>query len=120
MPKDWRVAVLWGAVIVFAAWILWWASAGYPLDGPICFDEITRENCPRYNVIVYSLWRFAELVSHWAALIAAIFTGALTIFAVRLWRSTDKLWKTTDDSLKHAEIASKKELRAYAALSRSG
>ena len=84
MPKDWRVAVVWGAVIVFAAWILWWALADYPLDGPICFDEITRENCPRYNVIVYSLWRFAELVSHWPALIAAIFTGALTIFAVRL------------------------------------
>src|SRR5262249_9089548 len=69
MPKDWRVAVLWGAVVVFAAWILWWASAGYPLDGPICLDEITKENCPRFNVIVYSLWRFAELVSHWAALI---------------------------------------------------
>src|SRR5262249_62221212 len=51
MPKDWRVAVLWGAVVVFAAWILWWASAGYPLDGPICLDEITKENCPRFYVI---------------------------------------------------------------------
>src|SRR5215471_19290204 len=60
MPKDWRVAVLWGAVVVFAAWILWWASAGYPLDGPICLDEITKESCPRFNVIVYSLWRFAR------------------------------------------------------------
>jgi len=113
MPKDWRVVVLWGAVVVFAAWILWWTSAGYPLDGPICLDETAKENCPHYNVIAYSAWRFAELVSHWAALIAAIFTGTLAIFTVRLWRSTDKLWRTTNDTLKHAQSTSKKQLRAY-------
>src|SRR5690242_10353391 len=114
MPKDWRVVVLWGGVVVFAAWILWWASAGYPLDGPICLDESSvKENCPRYNVALYSAWRLAEFASHWAALIAALSVAVLAVFTARLWVSTDRLWSVTHKALERAERSSRKEMRAY-------
>ncbi len=113
MARDWRIAVLWLGVVVFAGWILWWAWSGYPLDAPICFDESTKDNCPHYNVIAYSAWLLAEFASHWAALITALFTGVLAIFAARLWRSTDRLWSVGNETQKRAERTSKKESRAY-------
>jgi hypothetical protein len=60
-----------------------------------------------------SAWYIGELANHWAALITALFTGILAIFAARLWRSTDKLWNVTNQTLAHTEETSKKELRAY-------
>jgi hypothetical protein len=114
MPKAWRVVVLSAGVVVVAAWILWWASAGYPLDGPICLDGSSiKDDCPRYNVALYSAWRFAEFASHWAALIAALSVVVLAIFTVRLWLSTDRLWSVTHKALERAERSAKKEMRAY-------
>jgi hypothetical protein len=112
MFKDWRILVIWAGVIVFAAWILWWASAGYPPDGPVCFDRASND-CPRFNVIVYTAWQTAEFARHWAALIAAVFIGVLAIFAARLWRTTQQLSSVTHDTRIQAERKSKKELRAY-------
>ena len=79
MLRDWRNVVLWCAVVSYACWIWWWASAGYPLEGPICFGADAQDNCPNYNVVFYSAWQIAEFVSHWAALITAIFIGILAI-----------------------------------------
>jgi hypothetical protein len=116
MSKDWRVVVFCIAIVVVAVWILWWESAGYPLDGAICVDEAINDNCPRYNVILYTFWRVADFVSHWAALIAAVSAAIIAVFAVRLWRSTENLSNVAHDVLKLAERRAKKELRPYLAV----
>jgi hypothetical protein len=120
MLRDWRNVVLWGAVVAFACWIFWWASAGYPLEGPICPVASAKDGCTNYNVIFYSAWQIAEFASHWAALLTAIFIVYLAIFTARLWRSIDKLWRVTHTTMEHAGHASKNELRAYISVEPQG
>jgi hypothetical protein len=97
----------------------WWASAGFPLEGPMCFGASAQDNCTNYNVIFYSAWQIAEFASHWAGLITAIFIVFLAIATARLWRS--KLWRATYATMQHSGRASKNELRAYVGVaSRSG
>jgi hypothetical protein len=120
MLRDWRKVVLWGAVVFYACWILWWASAGYPLEGPICFGAGAKEDCANYNVIFYSAWQIAEFASHWAALITAIFIAFLAIVTARLWGSIEKLWRATYATMRHAGRASKNELRAYVGVEPEG
>jgi len=79
MLRDWRKIVLWGAVVFYACWILWWVSAGYPLEGPICSGAGAKEDCTNYNVIFYSAWQIAEFASHWAALLTAGFIGRFRV-----------------------------------------
>jgi hypothetical protein len=120
MLRDWRNVVLWGAVVFYACWMWWWASAGFPLEGPICFDASAKDNCTNYNVIFYSAWQITEFVSHWAALITAIFIAFLAIATARLWRSMEKLWRATYATMQHSGRASKNELRAYVGVEPEG
>ncbi|HTE76521.1 MAG TPA: hypothetical protein VK653_07235 [Xanthobacteraceae bacterium] len=120
MARDWRHFVFWlGVGVVGAAiWAWWWAISGF--TSPICPEAGATGHCLSQNDIRAwtswisdSVWYIGELANHWAALIAALFTGILAIFASRLWRSTDKLWNVTNQTLTHTEQTSKKELRAY-------
>lgn len=118
-----RHFVFWlGAVVVGAAiWVAWWATLGFP--SPICAEAGAADHCLSYDqirgwtsLISDFVWNVAELANDWAALIAAIFAGILAIFAIRLWRSTDKLWSVTNKTLEHAEQTTIKQLRAYLAV----
>jgi hypothetical protein len=120
MLRDWRNVVLWCAVVFHLCWIWCWESAGYPLEGPICFGANAQDNCPNYNVVFYSAWQIAEFVSHWAALITAIFIGILAIATVRLWRSVERLWRATYATMQHAGRGPKNELRAYVGVEPEG
>ena len=120
MLRDWRKVVLWGAVVFYACWFWWWASAGYPLEGPICPVAIAKDDCPNYNTLFYSAWQIAEFASHWAALITAIFIVFLAIATARLWRSVEKLWRATYATMQQAGPASKSELRAYVSVEPDG
>lgn len=120
MLRDWRNVVLWCAVVFYACWMWWWASAGYPLEGPICFGANAQDNCSNYNVVFYSAWQIAEFVSHWAALLTAIFIGILATATVRLWRSVERLWRATYATMQHAGRGSKNELRAYVGVEPEG
>jgi hypothetical protein len=113
MIKGWRNLLLWGGCAFFGGWILWWASAGYPLEGPICPSESTNDNCARYNVIFYSAWQIAQFASHWSVLITAAATVAIGYFTLTLKRSTDKLWSATNDSAKIAERSLTEIERAF-------
>jgi hypothetical protein len=120
MLRDWRNVVLWGAVVFYACWMWWWASAGFPLEGPMCFGASAQDNCTNYNVIFYSAWQIAEFASHWAGLITAIFIVFLAIATARLWRSMEKLWRATYATMQHSGRASKNELRAYVGVEPEG
>ena len=120
MLRDWRKIVLWGAVVFYACWIWWWASAGYPLEGPICPDAAARDNCTNYNVVLYSAWQIAEFASHWAALLTAGFIAFLAIVTARLWRSVEKLWRASYATMENARSAPKGELRAYVGVEPDG
>jgi len=120
MAKDWRHFVFWlGVGVVGAAiWAWWWAISGF--TSPICPEAGATGHCMSQDDIRAwtswtsdSAWYIGELANHWAALITALFTGVLAIFAARLWRSTDRLWSVSNETRKHAERTSKKELRAY-------
>jgi hypothetical protein len=120
MARDWRHFVFWlGVGVVGAAiWAWWWAISGF--TSPICPETGATGHCLSQDDIRAwtswtsdSAWYIGELANHWAALITALFTGILAIFAARLWRSTDKLWNVTNQTLTHTEQTSRKELRAY-------
>jgi hypothetical protein len=117
MARDWRHFVFWlGVGVVGAAiWAWWWAISGF--TNPICPEAGATDHCLSQDDIRAwtsdAAWHIGELANHWAALITALFTGILAIFAARLWRSTDKLWNVTNQTLTHTEQTSKKELRAY-------
>jgi hypothetical protein len=52
--------------------------------------------------------------------IVGVFTIVLAGSTIALWLSTKKLWEITDDTLKHAQETSKKELRAYVGVEPAG
>jgi hypothetical protein len=119
MRKGWRF-LFWLAVGVAGAaiWVSWWAASGFSV--PICQDASAADHCLSYDEV--RAWtsqtfdfasRVAARANNWAALIIAIFTAILAIFAVRLWRSTQQLWTVTNRTLQHAEQRSRKELRSY-------
>lgn len=120
MLRDWRKVVLWGAVVFYACWIWWWASAGYPLEGPICLDTAAKDNCTNYNIVLYSAWQIAEFANHWAALLTAIFIASLVIVTARLWRSVEKLWRASHATMENAQRDPKSELRAYVGVEPDG
>jgi hypothetical protein len=120
MARDWRHFVFWlGVGVVGAAiWAWWWAISGF--TSPICAEAGATDHCLSQDDIRAwtswtsdSAWYIGELANHWAALITALFTGILAIFAARLWWSTDKLWNVTNQTLTRTEQTSRKELRAY-------
>jgi hypothetical protein len=122
MRKGLRIP-FWLAVGVVGAaiWVSWWAASGFSV--PICQDASAADHCLSYDEI--RAWtsqtfdlasRVAARANNWAALIIAIFTAVLAIFAVRLWRSTQQLWTVTNRTLQHAEQRSRKELRAYVSI----
>lgn len=62
---------------------------------------------------------FAELIGyldHHAEAITAICTIFVAAFTGTLWWSTRKLWRVTDQTLRHAELTAKQQLRAYVSL----
>jgi hypothetical protein len=78
MLKDRRILLILALVVVFGIWIQWWASEGFPLEYPICGKgENAVANCPSYNILLFSVWRLAELLDPWCVLITAIATGAV-------------------------------------------
>ena len=85
---------------------LWWASSGYPLDGPICPSTGTKDDCTRHNVILYSAWGIAKVADQWGVLITAIATGFIAWFTFTLRNSTERLWLASE---RHSE----RELRAF-------
>lgn len=127
MARDWRYVVfcLGAAVAALGVWVAWWAASGFSV--PICPDAsgtASGTDCLSYDVIRSSVaswlskaadwsWSAAESANHWAALIAAVFTAVLALYAARLWWSTNKLWNVTNRTLEHTQEASRKELRAY-------
>jgi hypothetical protein len=127
MVRNWRYVVFWLGVAVAAlsAWVAWWAVSGFSV--PICPEasgKASGKDCLSYDVIRSSVaswvsqaadwsWSAAESANHWAALIAAVFTAVLALYAARLWWSTNKLWNVTNRTLEHSQEASRKELRAY-------
>lgn len=86
MPRHWHKLLFWGGCAFLAVWILWWASSGYPLDGPICPSENTRDDCPRYDVLSYSAWQIAKFADHWSVLITAAATVAIAWLTITLAR----------------------------------
>lgn len=102
MLKEWRVCLFFLLAVLFAIWILWWASSGFPLAHEICGEGNAADDCPSYNVILYSAWRLAEAADHWGVLITALATGAIGYFTFTLKQSTDKLWQSSEDTLQHA------------------
>jgi len=119
MRKSWRF-VFWLGVLVVGAAVCasWWTTSGFSV--PICRDASVSDHCLGYGDI--RAWanqdrdlapRVATRANTWAALIIAILTAVLAIFAARLWRSTEKLWTITNRTLQRAEQISRKELRAY-------
>jgi hypothetical protein len=81
MPKDRRILLILALVVVFVIWMNWWASWGFPLEYPICGKgENAVANCPSRNILLFSVWRLAELLDPWGVLITAIATGAVAYF----------------------------------------
>ena len=103
MLKDWRKLLFWGGCAFFAGWILWWASSGYPLEGPICPNESAKYDCTSYNVIFYSAWQVAQFATHWSVLITAFATIAMGYFTFTLKESTDKLWIADEKQFTHVK-----------------
>jgi hypothetical protein len=122
MRKSWRFVFWLGVVVVGAAVCAsWWATSGFSV--PICQDASVSGHCSGYDNIRALASEGRELASRiatrantWAALIIAIFTAVLTIFAARLWRSTEKLWTATNRNLQQAEQTSRRALRAYVSI----
>jgi len=79
-------------IVVFAAWIQWWASSGFPLEGRICDGAEPQNNCDSYNVVLYSAWRLAKILEQWGVLISALATLAIAGLAWSLWQSSEKSW----------------------------
>jgi hypothetical protein len=77
----WFLALL---VLLFAAWMHWWASSGFPLEGQICEATNSPKDWNSYNVIFYSAWRLARATDHWSALITGIATVVLAVITRRL------------------------------------
>ena len=102
MLKDRRIVLFWLFVAVCAIWIDWWGSSGFPLQHQICGDTADPNNCPSYNVILYSAWRLAKTADQWSALIAAIATGLIACFAWTLWQANEKMWRTTNEAIQLA------------------
>src|ERR1700734_3821912 len=103
MLKDWRKLLFWGGCAFFAGWILWWASSGYPLEGPICPNESAKYDCTSYNEIFYSAWQVAQFATHWSVLITAFATIAMGYFTFTLKESTDKLWIADEKQFTHVK-----------------
>ena len=84
MLRYWYIFFLAVLVAVFALWIQWWASWDFPLTHQICGDGKAAEDCPSYNVFLYSAWRLAKATDHWSALITAIATGVIAWLTITL------------------------------------
>lgn len=104
LKPKYKLALLFVAVI-FSIWFLWWASAGYPLDGPICYPPDSADNCQRYNVIFYSAWRLALVANYWGVLIGALATIAIAVFTWTLWQEGRKQREVTGNAVAVAECA---------------
>jgi hypothetical protein len=68
-------------------------------DVPITF--VMRERC------------WGDYAHRYSDGIIAVFTVILAGSTIALWLSTHNLWKVTDDTLKHSEKTTQRELRAY-------
>lgn len=68
-------------------------------DVPIPFDA--RVNC------------WGTYIHETAEGITAVFTIILAGSTIALWLSTKRLWKVTDETLRHAEKTTERQLRAY-------
>jgi hypothetical protein len=104
MLNNWRHLLFWGGCAFFAGWILWWASSGYPLEGPICPSQNAKDDCASYNIIFYSAWQIARFADHWSTLVAATATVAIACFTLTLQRSTEKMWGATKESADAAKL----------------
>jgi hypothetical protein len=99
MLNNWRAILVILALATYSIWIWWWASSGFPLEGQICEQQHTANNCEGYNILVYSALKVAATADHWSAFITAIATGFVARFTWTLWRSSEKSWRTATESI---------------------
>jgi hypothetical protein len=111
MLRNWRTLLFFALIAVFAIWIQWWASLGFPLDHEICSEPKGSDDCGSYNVILYSAWAFGKTVDRWSALITAIATGAIGYFTLTLKRSTDRLWAESREQRTESSKAAERQFK---------
>lgn len=99
MLRNWRVVFLFALVAIFSIWIWWWASSNFPLSHPICGGGQTANDCPSYNIILYSAWRLAKAADHWSVLITALATIAIGYFTYTLYTTSIEQAKLTRESI---------------------
>jgi hypothetical protein len=87
-------------VLIYSAWINWWASSGFPFEGEICEIAHPAENCGSHNVFFYSAYRLASISNQWSALIAAAATIAIAWFTLTLKKATAKLGEQQSNETK--------------------
>ncbi len=74
----------------------------------------SNNDCPTFFVgSLILLGRLDKFISDHDKSIVAGFTIVLAVSTIGLWRSTRKLWAVTDKTLDHAQITTKRQLRAY-------
>jgi hypothetical protein len=67
--------------------------------------------------LIETLWQFVD--THNGAF-SALFAAAVAVFTRRLWVSTRDLWSVTSDTLRHTEIVTQQQLRAYLSVEPGG
>jgi len=90
-------------LVVFVAWMHWWAALDFPLEGEIC--AAPQNSCGNYNVVIYSLWLLAKALDHWSALITAIAAASIALLVWTFRRSSEQMWITANRFATLAERA---------------
>jgi len=99
------IIILSAGVAVFAVWMSWWASAGFPLEGQICDAANGGLDCARHNLILYAILLFAQTADHWSALIGLVAAGFIAWFGYILLRTNEKSLAVTGQAAAAAETA---------------
>ena len=109
-PCMWAVA---GTVIGMAA--LWLVSFIFGLSHEICPQGSGAQNgnCPRYNLLFFSLWHLTEITNWLSPALTALATIAVGYFTWTLWQSNEAAGKLAERGQEHFRVTE----RAYVKMS---
>ena len=89
-PRRRQILLLAIPLVAYVAWIHWWASLDFPLEGEIC--GAPQNSCSNYNIVIYSLWLLANALDHWSAVITAIAAASIALLVWTFQRSSEQMW----------------------------
>ena len=90
---------------IFADFVLWWGSLGYPLHAIVCDPTTNQKNCPSYNVLFAFAMSWAYDLNYWGMLVTAIATGFIAWFTFSLRDATAEQGRLTEKSIELATTA---------------